>query len=114
MHIKQVYKLLHTVGNKLPKREKLGIHQSIEKISLELLELSIEAVLLPRLEKHTLLYRIRRKVETLKHLVRIEQELHIISEKQYAVLADLLTDISMMATGWQKSTAQNTTQNPPK
>ncbi len=98
----------------MPKREKLGIHHNIEQLSLGLLEISIETVLLPRSEKHAPLYIIRRKVETLKHLVRIEQELHIISEKQYAVLANLLTDISMMATGWQKSTAQNTTQNPPK
>ena len=78
-------------------------------MTVEILEIGLEAVLRPRTEKHAVLYILRRKIEALKHLVRIEQELSMLSEKQYLALASLLTDTSMMATGWQKSL----TQNPP-
>ena len=109
LHIKQVYKLLYQIGTKLPKHDKLGLHHELEILTVEILEIGLEAVLRPRSEKHAVLYSLRRKIEALKHLVRIEQELSILSEKQYLALASLLTDISMMATGWQKSL----TQNPP-
>ena len=110
LHIKQVYKILHHIETTLPKQHKLGIHHAIECMTIEILEISIETVLRPRTEKHAVLYIVRRKVEALKHLVRTERELSIISEKQYIRLASLLMDISMMATGWQKSVLQNPTQ----
>jgi hypothetical protein len=102
--------MLYQIGTTLPKQHKLGIHQQIETLTIEILEITIEAALRPQQEKHSVLYVARRKIESLKHVIRIERELSIISEKQYLRLASLLVDISMQATGWQKAL----TQNPPK
>lgn len=110
LHIKQIYKILYQIGEKLPKQHKLGIHRQIEGLAIEILEIAIETALRPQPEKHSILYIVRRKIESLKHLVRIERELSIITEKQYIRLASLLVDISMQATGWQKTLMQN----PPK
>ena len=103
VHIKRLYKILYQIGNKIPKRDKLGIHQSIENKCLFILSVCIDAALRPKNEKVVLLSQARRDIETLKHLVRMEHELGIIKEKTYLNISSLLQDISMMATGWQKS-----------
>jgi hypothetical protein len=95
----------------MSKRDKLGIHRVIEEKSLRILSMAIDTALHPKIEKPQLLSELRREVETLKHLVRLEQELGIIQERPYLNLSQLLVDISMMATGWQKSIQ---TQNPQK
>ncbi len=87
----------------MPKRDKLGIHREIEEKCLQILSKAIDAALSPKGEKVELLAELRRDIETLKHLVRLEQELGIIQEKTYIAMSQLLVDISMMATGWQKS-----------
>jgi len=95
----------------MPKRDKLGIHKVIEEKSLKILCQAIDTALHAKTEKIQLLFELRREIETLKHLIRIENELGIIQEKTYLNLSQLLVNISMMATGWQKSLQ---TQNPQK
>ncbi len=46
--------------------------------------------------------KLRVKIETLKQLVRLQNELTIISDKTYLALQNQLQEISKMATGWQK------------
>jgi hypothetical protein len=87
----------------MPKRDKLGIHRIVEEKSLKILSKSIDTALRSKIEKVQLLSELRREIETLKHIIRIENELGIIKEKIYLELSHLLVDISMMATGWQKS-----------
>ena len=93
----------------MPKRDKLGIHKTIEERCIVILASSIESALSSRNSKAELLGKLRKDIETLKHLVRMEYELNIIKEKTYLSLAHILQDISMMATGWYKSVQ---TQNP--
>jgi hypothetical protein len=93
----------------MPKRDKLGIHKIIEEKCIIILSSSIESALSSRNNKAPLLGKLRRDIEILKHLVRMEYELNIIKDKTYLSLAHMLQDISMMATGWHKSVQ---TQNP--
>ncbi len=95
--------IIYVSGNKLSKRDKLGIHNKAENLALTILTQTIDSALRPRHEKILLLQIIRRDIETLKHLIRMEHELKIIPEKTYLSIAHLLTDISMMANGWLKS-----------
>lgn len=87
----------------MPKRDKLGIHKTIEEKCLIILSSAIESALSSRNSKAELLGKLRKEIETLKHLIRMEYELNIIKEKTYISLAHILQDISMMATGWHKS-----------
>lgn len=87
----------------MPKQNKLGIHKEVEKLSLIILTLLIDSALQSRQNKLEVLSKARRNIEVLKHLIRIEYELNIIKEKQYIILAQMLENISMMATGWIKS-----------
>ncbi len=93
----------------MPKRDKLGIHKNIEDKCIEILSISIDSALSPKSYKAESLAKLRREIETLKHLIRMEYELNIIKEKTYIYLAQNLQNISMMATGWHKSVQ---TQNP--
>ena len=93
----------------MPKRDKLGIHKILEEKCIIILSNAIDSALSSKNSKIELLGKLRRDIETLKHLVRLEYELDIINEKTYLNLSQLLIDISMMATGWHKSVQ---TQNP--
>lgn len=95
----------------MPKRDKLGIHKIIEEKCIIILSNAIDSALSSKDTKALLLGKLRRDIETLKHLIRMEYELNIIKEKTYLSLAHILQDISMMATGWHKSVQ---TQNPQK
>ena len=93
----------------MPKRDKLGIHKIIEEKCIIILSNVIYSALSSKQNKIELLGKLRRDIETLKHLIRMEYELNIIKEKTYLYIAHILQDISMMATGWHKSVQ---TQNP--
>jgi len=95
----------------MPKRDKLGIHKTIEEKCIIILSNSIDSALSPKEDKIMKLGKLRREIETLKHLIRLEYELKIIKEKTYIYIAEILQKISMMATGWHKSIQ---TQNPRK
>jgi hypothetical protein len=105
-----VYRTLYLLGNRLPKREKLGIHKEIENILLEILKDSIEAALISRDKKSSVLQQMRRNTEVVKHLVRLEHEMKIITEKEYTNVVRGLEDVSMMANGWLKSITQKPAQ----
>lgn len=87
----------------MPKNNKLGIHNVLQEKCLEILTTVVDASLRSKQDKIPYLVKARRDIEVLKHLVRMEYELEIITEKTYLASAHILQDISMMATGWQKS-----------
>lgn len=109
MHkLKDLYKSLYSVGNKLSKRDKLGLHAQLEQLTLETLSLTLEASLNPPIEKHPFLTKARIKTEILKHLVRTEHDLKLIDETTYISLASQLQEISKMVNGWIKDNLQKT------
>ena len=96
------------MGDRIPKRDKLGLHGVIEKICVELLVLSIKASLKrASIEKQESVRELRIKTETLKYLIRVEWELKIIQEKPYLLLEEKLQEISKEVTGWEKYLNKN-------
>lgn len=101
MHkITELYKTLYHLGYKLPKRDRFGIHLKIEQLSLEIFELSILAALETKMNKTTVLNKLRLKLEVLKRLVRALYELNIVEKKNYLSLESNLIEISKMTNGW--------------
>ena len=90
------------IGNRLSKRDKLGLHRDIEKICIESLSSSIEASLENKESKNQTLRNLRIRVEILKHLIRAELELNLIKEREYLFLEEKLQEISKEAVGWEK------------
>ena len=108
--IKQLYSTIYQVGNKLPKREKLGIHADIERVTLDTMTEIIRASLLQRSKKIDSLEKVRVSIEVIKHLIRTEYELKIIVQKTYIRIESLLVEISKMTNGWIKYLTQNPTK----
>lgn len=84
----------------MSKRDKLGFHSTIERICVDVLLLSLESAFQSRSTKLTTLESLRVEIEILKHLIRSENELRIISDKQYHNLSEQLIEISKMTNGW--------------
>jgi hypothetical protein len=99
-----LYAYIYTIGNKLPKRDKLGLNKEIEKELFKILCLLISASLEASTEKINSLKKARIKIETLKQIIRLEYELKIITEKIYIKIQQSLQEISKMVNGWLKYT----------
>ncbi|MFA6273741.1 MAG: four helix bundle protein [Candidatus Paceibacterota bacterium] len=108
--MRKLYAYLYLIGNKLSKRDKLGIHNHVEKEFLQTFSLLISASLETKLEKTKILKKSRIQIEILKQLVRTEFELKIIFQKNYLIIQEKLQEISKMTNGWIKYLE---TQNPP-
>jgi len=74
----------------------------VENLCIDVLTIAIDAALAQAIKKKILLYDLRVKVEMLKHLIRLMNELNIIEMKIYIFLEAQLQEISKMATGWIK------------
>ena len=100
LKIRLLHKDIYTIGHKLPKRDKLGIHTLIETQCVEILALAVETAFKPKSQKLSTLESLRIKVEILKHLIRTEHELEIIDIEIYLRLSEQLVEISKMTNGW--------------
>ncbi|MBI2053938.1 MAG: four helix bundle protein [Candidatus Staskawiczbacteria bacterium] len=87
---------------KIPKKDRFGIFARIETFCLDILILTIESALQTKNNKLQLLNLTRIKIETLKKLIRIANELKIIEDKKYIELEFDLQEISKMINGWIK------------
>ncbi|MDP3661559.1 MAG: four helix bundle protein [bacterium] len=95
-----MHKEIYDIGKKLPKGDKLGIHTTVEKYTLELLATAIAASLTSGREKIPLLKKARIQVHQVIHLIRTEYELGIVMEKIYLRLSAQLVEIAKMLNGW--------------
>ncbi|MBP6855248.1 MAG: four helix bundle protein [Candidatus Pacebacteria bacterium] len=100
---------MYQTGNKLTKRDKLGLHKNIEHETSLVLTYILRASFESRQKKLETLETSRVSVEVLKQLVRAEYELKIIDEKNYIKTQDKLQTISKEINGWIKYLK---TQNP--
>ena len=98
--IRILHKDIYCINKKLSKRDKLGIHATIEALCVEILSLAVEAAFRSKYTKKDALETLRVKVEILKHLIRTEHELEIIQDKTYLRLAEQIVGISKMTSGW--------------
>ena len=90
------------ISPKIPKKDRFGIYLKIENICLEIISLIITSALESKNNKLPILNSTRIKIETLKRLIRITQELNIIEKKKYIDLESDLQKISRMVAGWIK------------
>lgn len=74
--------------------------QKAENLILDILELSIKIVYLPKQEKLTYLKEIDTKINLLKMLVRLSNEIKALDNKKYLILQEKLQEIGRMIGGW--------------
>lgn len=104
--IRILHKDIYGTSGTFSKRDKLGIHATIETLCIEVLSLAVESAFKPRYQKKIPLEILRIKIEVLKHLVRTEHELGIIDSKTYLRLGGQIVEISKMTNGWISYIAQ--------
>ncbi|TSC57359.1 MAG: hypothetical protein Greene041679_349 [Parcubacteria group bacterium Greene0416_79] len=102
LKIRLLHKELYTIGHKLSKRDKLGIHASVEKCCLELFSMVIAAAFTHRQDKNkiVLLKTARVRCEMLANLMRTEHELGIIAEETYLHISSQMVGIGKDLNGW--------------
>mgnify|MGYP003393950528 FL=1 len=100
----EFYKKIYQISSRATKQHKLGIYSKLENLCLDALNLSIQATLENKIEKSTPLKQLRLKIELLKNLIRLANELKILEDKIYLNLQTDLQEISKMALGWLKYT----------
>lgn len=98
----EFYKKIYLLSFKISKRDRFGIYLKVENACLEIMALMLEASFEPRPQKLLLLNSSRIKIEILKRLFRISNELKIISDKTYLSIETDLQEISKMTNGWIK------------
>lgn len=98
--IRVLHKEVYALGYALPKREKLGIHATVENLCVEILALAVKAAFQSKQIKLGTLETLRVKNEVLKHLIRTEHELGVSKEKTYLHFSAQLVEISKMINGW--------------
>ena len=98
----EFYKKIYLLSPKIPKRDRFGIFARIETFCLDIIILIIESAAQTKNNKLQLLNSTRIKIETLKRLIRVTNELKIIENKKYIELESDLQEISKMINGWIK------------
>jgi len=98
----EFYKKIYLLSSKISKRDKFGIYAKIDSACLELVNLLITAAFEVRIGKLPVLNLARIKVEVLKRLIRIMNELNIIPRSKYLEMESDLQEISKMTNGWIK------------
>lgn len=96
----ELYKQLYADSTKIPKKDRFGIYLKTENVCLTIIDLLLSAAFENRENKLSFLNLARIKIELLKRLIRICQEIRIIDEDKYLELESALQEISKMATNW--------------
>ena len=101
--IYDLYKLLHSYHNRVPKSERYTLWQKCENTTLALLEALIETGPLKGEARVHALYNISNKLDLLKVLMRLAKDTRTIDNKQYLEIQEIIQEIGKMIGGWIKS-----------
>lgn len=101
--IYDLYKLLHSYRARIPKFERYTLWEKCENTTLALLEIVIETSYQKGEEKIQTLYLLSNKLDLLKVLFRLANEIHTIDNKQNLVIQTIVQEIGRMIGGWIKS-----------
>ena len=101
--IYELYKLLHSYHNRIPKSQRYTLWQKSENNTLALLEALIETGHCKGEERIHILYSISNKLDLLKVLIRLAKETRVIDNKQYLAIQEIIQEIGKMLGGWIKS-----------
>ena len=100
----EFYKLFHDYLKLFPKSEKYSLGQKIENLVLEILEFSLKAAYSYKEEKLIFLKKADAKVNLLKILIRLANEIKALDSKKYLILQEKLQEIGKMIGGWIRYT----------
>lgn len=89
--------------NKFPKSQRFVLGQQIETTALQILTGIVSAN--NERDKRPHLKDISMKLDTLRVLLRLAKDLHFISIRQYAFVAEKNNEIGKMLGGWMKAAA---------
>lgn len=106
--IADLYKNVYKINKKLAKQDRFGIGRKIEETCIDCLTLSIESALSNKETKFINIQKLRIKIELLKQLIRILNEIGTINDKICLHLQGQLQEISKMATGWHSHSIKQT------
>lgn len=98
-----LYKLLYSYHQRIPKSERYTLWQKCENITLSLLEVLIEIGRQQGAERGRSLYLLSDKLDLLKVLIRLAKETRTIDNTQYLAIQTLIQEIGKMIGGWIKS-----------
>jgi hypothetical protein len=98
--LKEVYKEWYFVYLLVPKLHRYTLAQEIDHLFVELLEMSVSASFVPKLEKAPYLKVAIRKLDTIKVLLTVLWELDSLKVKEYIRLSEQLHTTGKMLGGW--------------
>jgi four helix bundle protein len=101
--IYDLYKLLHSYHQRIPKSERYTLWQKCENTTLAILEALIETSSQKGEERIHSLYLISNKLDLLKVLLRLAKETRTIDNEQYLTIQAIIQEIGKMVGGWIKS-----------
>lgn len=97
------YRELYLAIEKMPKKDKYTLGEKTQKTTLDLMELLIEASYVEKIKKASALDEAAIKLDLLKTLVRLAQDLKAMPTNKYLFLEEKLQEIGRMLGGWIKS-----------
>ena len=100
-----LYKMFYEICVHFPKKDKYTLGQKIENGILKLLESIILASQLAKTEKAPILKQASGKLDIIKVLIRLSNDLKIIDSKKYLNLQSSLQEIGKMLGGWIKASS---------
>ncbi len=102
-----LYKLFYEYLPSFPRTDRYTLGQKCETILLEILEAVILASTLPKQDKLPILKQASRKIDVLKVLFSLGQDLKVIDNTKYAVLDAALNEIGKMFGGWIRASSDD-------
>ena len=96
---KHLYENLRTIS----KRERFTWGERCEKYALDILLLAMRASTKPKFEKRAYVVELSDRIDSLKVLLRLGDDLRILDHKKYIARSGELIEIGKMAGGWMKS-----------
>ena len=99
-----LYKLICTYRNSVPKADRYTTWQKVEECSLAIIELLLMVNQTNGTEKVSLLQQVSNRVDMLRIFIRLAHETKSIDQKKYLKLQELLDEIGRMLGGWMKKT----------
>lgn len=88
-----LYKLNYEYTKKFPKSDKFALGEKIKNLILEILELLIEAETAKRDWKQPVLEKTDRKLDLLKMLVRLSNDIKVLDDRKYLLLSEYVLEI---------------------
>ncbi len=101
------YREFYQTFPSMPKQDRHVLGSKIQQITLELLEDLISASHQGKQNKLEYLSKASTKLDLLKLLLRLAEDIKSIPTKRYLALSELLQEIGKMLGGWIRSLTQN-------